>query len=300
MKKFFKDNKIYIIIGIVAIALICALGINLNRVRADSGWDTSYDSGGWDIGGGGDYGGGWDSSDSWSSGGSSGGYSSGDPSSFIFVLFLFIIFIVILSMLSEASHKGGSRTKNLVMRADISEDRIKELLPDETLGSLKHMAFEKFIQIQNAWMDFDNDKLRELCTDELYNTYVADLDVLKIKNGKNIMSDFDQEEIKIVDIKNENDIVTVTVYLRVNFYDYVINEKDQTVIRGNKTYKITNNYNMDFVRVKKKPKKEIRCPNCGAEVKAVTSGKCEYCGSTIVVNANEFVLSKKTNINSKM
>jgi predicted lipid-binding transport protein (Tim44 family) len=159
------------------------------------------------------------------------------------------------------------------------------------------MAFENFVAIQNAWMEFDYDKLRELCTDELYNTYTSQLDTLKIKNGKNVMSDFDQEEIKIMGIKKQDKLVTVEVYLRITFYDYVINQKSKEVIRGTKDHKLTNNYEMQFVRKQDNSKKKTKCPNCGAEIDTVTSTKCEYCGSTIVVDANEFVLSKKTNIN---
>ena len=40
-----------------------------------------------------------------------------------------------------------------------------------------------------------------------------------------------------------------------------------------------------------------KCPHCGAPVEFVTSGKCEYCNSTIVKKASKFVLSKKTNVN---
>ena len=304
MKKFFKKNWEYLLIGIVGLVVIgaVALGGNLNNARADSGWDSSYDSGGssssssssWSSGGGSH------SSSSWSSGSSSGSYSSssGSVGSAIFTLIVWvIIIIVIISIVNSRSTASGSATKNVVLREDIDESRIKELLPNETLGSLKHMAFEKFVDIQNAWMEFDYDKLRELCSDELYNTYESQLESLKLKNGKNIMTAFDNEEIKIIDIKKENKIITVSVYLRVTFYDYVINNKTKEVIRGTKDHTLTNNYEMQFVREENDKKKEVKCPNCGAKVKAVTSGKCEYCGSTVVVDANEFVLSKKTNIN---
>ncbi len=298
MKNFLKQKWQYVLAAFIAIFAVSAYiyGVNFSSVRADSGWDSSYDGGG---------GGSWSSSSSssdwssssWSSSSSSSS-SSGDPGDAFATLVFFIIIIVIVYIISRASAKNaGSATKNAVMRADISEDEIKKLLPNETLGSLKHMAFENFVAIQNAWMEFDYDKLRELCTDELYNTYTSQLDTLKIKNGKNVMSDFDQEEIKIIGIKKQDKLVTVEVYLRITFYDYVINQKSKEVIRGTKDHKLTNNYEMQFVRKQDNSKKKTKCPNCGAEIDTVTSTKCEYCGSTIVVDANEFVLSKKTNIN---
>ncbi len=301
MKKFFKNNWQYLLIGLVGVLIISAVsfGFDLKKVRTDSGWDSSYDSGGssssWDSGGSS-----WSSGDSWSSsdyGSSSGSYSGSAGDALITLIFWVIIIIIIVAVSNSRNSNNTSSTKKVSMRADISDDLIKELLPNESLGSLKHMAFQKFVDIQNAWMEFDYDKLRELCTDELYNSYVSQLDTLKLKNGKNIMTAFDQEEIRIINIKKEAKLITVEVYLRVTFYDYVINNKTKEVIRGTKDRPLTNNYEMQFVRKQDSSKKTHKCPNCGAEIKAVTSSKCEYCGSTIVVEATDFVLSKKTNIN---
>ena len=303
MKKFFKNNWQYLLIGLVGVLIISAVsfGFDLKKVRTDSGWDSSYDSGGgsssssWDSGGSS-----WSSGDSWSSsdyGSSSGSYSGSAGDAMITLIFWIIIIIIIVAVSNSRNSNNTSSTKKVSMRADISEDLIKELLPNESLGSLKHMAFQKFVDIQNAWMEFDYDKLRELCTDELYNSYVSQLDTLKLKNGKNIMTAFDQEEIRIINIKKEAKLITVEVYLRVTFYDYVINNKTKEVIRGTKDHTLTNNYEMQFVRKVDNTKKKHKCPNCGAEIETVTSTKCEYCGSDIVVDATEFVLSKKTNIN---
>lgn len=296
MKKQFKKNWHIILASIIGIVALCAYayGVNFNNVRADSGWDSGYSGGGssssssWSSGG-----------SSWSSGGSSwssrsssssGSYSSdGDALSFI----IFIVFVLVIIYIISSNKHSVSSSENVVRRADISLDELKAILPDEDLGTLKHMAYEKFVEIQNAWMDFKYDDLKKLCTDELANSYIAQLDTLKIKNGKNVMSDFVQQEIKIIGIKKEGKMVTVSVYLRVSFYDYVINEKTNDVIRGNKSSKLTNSYELQFVRKLDNKKKEVVCPNCGAKYKTVVSVKCEYCGSTIVVDANEFVLSKK-------
>ena len=54
---------------------------------------------------------------------------------------------------------------------------------------------------------------------------------------------------------------------------------------------------MTFV-IKKGDAKSIKnCPSCGAPFEHNASGICEYCGSTIIKEADELVLSKKTNIN---
>ncbi len=51
-------------------------------------------------------------------------------------------------------------------------------------------------------------------------------------------------------------------------------------------------YILEFILGKER-KESVKCPNCGAPVNTVTSKECEYCGSTIVFDSNDFVLSKK-------
>lgn len=274
----------------------------LSSVRADSGWDSGY-SGGSSGGGGSSSGGGSSigssSSSRWSTGGSSrdrdSGYSSDESDAVFLVIFIIFLVIIVVGILGKDKNDNTYKINDNAQRyPDISENEIKTYLPDHTLGSLKHMAYQKFIEIQNAWMNFEYDRLRELCTDELYNTYKAQLEVLKMKDQKNIMTNFNLQEIRIIEIFATSEIISVGVYLRVSFYDYVINCKTNEEVQGTKDTMITNNYKMKYV-VSRNRKVIDKCPNCGAPVDAVTSKECEYCGSTIVFDSKDFVLSKKTN-----
>ena len=103
--------------------------------------------------------------------------------------------------------------------------------------------------------------------------------------------------MKITNITSENNVVSLTVYAEIRFHDYVINTKTNEVTRGSKDRLMTNHYLMTFV-IKKGDAKSIKnCPSCGAPFEHNASGICEYCGSTIIKEADELVLSKKTNIN---
>ena len=294
MKNFFKRFLLFLLIILPFMSLVV--------VKADSGWDSSYDSHSSSS---------HSSSGGYSSHSSSGGYSSHSSSSssyssssdgegsfgyLLFMVIFIVIIVVVVTALDKGKGKGNNNTVSSIYK-DITEEELKKWLPNMTLDYVKQTAYDKFVKIQNAWMNFDNDKLRELCTDELYNTYVADLDVLKLKNGQNIMSDFTLEDCKVTGIKEENGNLTIMVYMRVSFKDYVINQKTKAVIRGTSSSKITNNYMMTFVRITDDTKKIDKCPNCGAKINDVASNKCEYCGSIIVKDSGVFVLSKKTNIN---
>ena len=265
----------------------------IRNVFADSGWDSSYDSGS-----------SWSSSDSWSSSSSwDSDYSYGSSSSsggdlsageaFIIAIFLIggmVVFAILILKNTDSSTTNDAYS----YYKDISLEDLQKVLPNETLEDLKLKLYQKFKDIQDAWENFNYDTLREMCTDELAESYISQLDTLKLKNGKNVMSDFNPIDIKITSAKLDNDLISVVVYANITFYDYVINDKTGEVIRGNKSRKVNNHYLMTFVVANESITK---CPGCGAELKMNTSGVCEYCRMKIVKNASDFVLSKKTNIN---
>lgn len=271
--------------------------LNPSLVKADSGWDSSYDSGGSSDFGGSDS---WSSSDSSWSSSSGGSYSSSGNASPATIVFLFIIIVIVIYIISKKGPKGGIPTGGSSKSAnypEASDDKVAKIGLDRY--SFKSVAYQIYLDIQNAWMNFDYEALRKYTTDEIYNTYVMDLDALKLKHNQNKMSDFDLKEIKIVDVREENKIISIDVYLNVEMYDYVI-DKDNIVVRGDDDHKINIEYIITFVKENATlEEEEVRCPNCGAKVKAVTGGKCSYCGSVIVVNPRDYVMSKKTCINQR-
>ena len=254
MKKKFKS--------LICILLCIFAVVTTLNVKADSGWDSSYDSGGssWSS-----------SSSSWSS---SSDYSSSysgeaDAGDIIFIVLAIFIFAIIIIAFGS---KGTKTSTNSYHYNDISLEDLQKYLPGKTLEQVKKDVFARFVNIQDAWMNFDYDALRECCTDELYNTYVSQLETLKLKNGQNIMSDYQNLDMKITNITSENNVVSLTVYAEIRFHDYVINAKTNEVTRGSKDRLMTNHYLMTFV-IKKGDAKSIKnCPSCGAPFEHNASG----------------------------
>ena len=149
--------------------------------------------------------------------------------------------------------------------------------------------YNDYLIIQKAWSDFDYDTLRNKLTDELYNQYLMQLDTLKLKNQKNIISDFDYELLRILDANNENGQVTVKIKLVCNFYDYI--EQNGVIIRGKNDIKAKVYYELTFVCNMENDL--AKCPNCGAELNNNASKVCEYCRSLITVVSSNWVMSKK-------
>lgn len=292
-------NKIKkILLSIVLITL--SFNFINTPVKADSGWDYDYDSGGsWDSGS--DWDSGWDSDydSSWSGGsyyGSSDGSISGGISAIVIAVVIIIIVFSITNNKNKpnSGSKGGSRITKSNNYQDIDVSKITEVDPKLNITDFKTKAFNIYKDLQTAWMNFDTDTIRKLTTDEVYNMYSSQLETLKLKKQKNIMKDITLEEVKITDIKKVNNIITTTVYLRVKCYDYVIKETTGETVRGKNNQKVIIEYILSFVKSSLNNKAEEKCPNCGASVDINSSAKCPYCDSTLVKDSADYAMSKKT------
>ena len=283
MKK--RERVIFIIL------LLLCLFFPIHRLSADSGWDGGYDSGGssdWGSSSS-DWGSSssdWDSSD-WSSSG--GSYSSGslDP----FMVMAIIAFIVIIFVISNKTSQRAmvqSTTLGRVNPYDVN--KVKAVLTDFDEDKFKEKAYELYQEIQVAWMDFDKDSIRKCVTDELYNTYSAQLSTLKIKNQKNIMKDFKLLNSSIIGMEIKEKMVSLTIKMKVECYDYVVDKEGKT-LRGNDKQKVIYEYVMTFNKgISNTPNK---CPNCNAPLDNVNSSKCPYCDSNIINESYDWVLAKK-------
>lgn len=290
------------LIGLV-ITLTLVLSAVTLTVKADSGWDTDYDSGSsWDSGGL------WDSSDSWdsdyshdsdySSHSSSSGSASTGVALLIIAMF-FIIFVVVVTKSSVPKRKGRVLpiTKEIDNYNRLSEEEANKVISNFNIEEFQFQAYQIFYDTQIAWMNFDYDKLKTLLTDELYNTYLMDLEALKIKKQQNTMKDFELVESKLINLKEENGTFVATVILEVKFYDYIEDINSHKILRGNPSKKIDNTY---IITLKKSKNIKLEnCPSCGAHIEQDGVVECKYCKAKIVNNEDDFIMSKKEKISQK-
>ena len=265
-------------INIIIISILLVLGsiLNVSSVKADSGFDFSYDS---------------SSSSDYDSGsyGSGRGSSSNDGASSMIATGLQIIYttIIVLGVLVIVYKIVGTRKALRDKDVEIYNELKKYNIDFEELT--KEFSND-YIKIQEAWSNFDYDTLKEYLTDELYNTYVTELETLKSKGEQNIMSHIDVEEIHLYECKEENGYLSVAALIDVTQCDYIVNTNGK-VVRGHKSDVHEVIYCLTFV----KPLNigSDICPNCGAKLDN-NSDKCPNCRSEIIRPKNKFVLSKKT------
>ena len=277
--------------------LLLSFGI-FTYAKADSGWDTSYDSGS-----------SWSSDSSWSSGSSwSSSYdndhdygshtsysgSQSNPVVVIITFFMLVVFILVFAYIFAKLEKiQSSRIPAKDIEDLITQDNFKDIDPSLTLEEFKQNAFDIFKSVQESWMNFDYDTLKTLVTDEMYNMYESQLKVLKLKHQKNIMKDIELVDTQVVYANlNRNSSIEVNLTMIIRMYDYVINETSNEVVRGDDKHKLEVEYNMTFVKSDKDVKLDT-CPNCGAKIEDETQDICLYCRSKLEKLSNKYVLSKK-------
>lgn len=275
---------------IIFIVLVClCLLFPIRPLSADSGWDGGYDSGGssWSSGSS-DWGSSssdWGSSSSYESGSYSG--DSLDPLALI-IAFAVIIFVFIITTRTSSRTMVASTTLGKLNPYD--KDKLQKFLPEFDEEEFREEAYELYKTIQTSWMDFDNETLKKCVTDELYNTYSAQLSTLKVKKQTNIMKDFKLLNSNIIGMEIKEKVVALTLKMKVECYDYVVDKEGKT-LRGNDKQKVIYEYAMTFNKgISDKPNK---CPNCNAPLENVNSSKCPYCGSNIINDSYDWVLAKK-------
>jgi len=330
--------------SLLVILLFISLSVfslkQIENIKADSGFDTSYDSGG--------------SFGSSSSSSSSYGDSTGVPIEdmtakdlIIFSLFLTVFhFVGIIAPISNKISKEDNKKEkklNLILlmiriilsillsiigcyllivdfllvftlvplvlilsnvklpikHKQITQDEVDKVIQNFDIEEFNFKAYQMFYDVQIAWMEFDYDKLKELLTDELYNTYYMQLETLKIKNQKNTMKDFELIDSKLVDLKEENDKYIAQVVLNVKFFDYIEDIKTNRVLRGTSRTKVDNTYILTFIKTKKESNNENICPQCGSSVKGNSTGICKYCKSKLINQTYDWVMAKKEIIKQK-
>lgn len=301
-------NKNKKVIVSVILLIIFVIGIGSITIKADSGWDSSYD-----------YGSSWDSGSSWSSGSSwdsdwdsgwdydydydSGSSShSGGSSSLggfaVFVLMAIVVSFIIYST-TEAEKARQKMLKSLNIKHFPSEEEesnrianeIKEFIPDFTLEQFKNEVFDTYQIIQEAWMNFDYETLKNRCTNELYNQYKSQLEALKQNEEQNIMEVLDQKNFYIRSYEKTDTEIFVKVRTTITCKDYIVDKNGNTT-RGNAN--TVNFYYYEMTLNKKINNVQNKCPSCGAELEETVKDKCPYCRNKIVYESNtNWILSRK-------
>ena len=305
MKRLKKILKI----SLIVVSIICMSIFICNytdKSNADAGYHSSYSSGGSSSSShssSSHSSSSSSSSSSRSSRSSSSSSSSSGGSSPAVALITFIIIMIIVIILERAKKKSGisynsnnTVTNNFVITNNNQAiNEIKKYVPKFDTNQFLSNGYNIFVRIEEAWMNFDLEKVRDCITDEMFNMYESQLTSMEMKGEQNIMKDFKLLNSAITDAKKQNNMLEVKTRYAIEFYDYIVNKDTQKVVRGNSNRKIKMVYEFTFIADVENAKLDT-CPNCGAPIDINAAEICKYCNSKIVNDSKNWVMSKKVSL----
>lgn len=215
----------------------------------------------------------------------------------IFSLFLLTSGIILRIILNKGNGENisnpiaGLLRKKKVVPFDVK--KINKVLPDFNPEEFKNKTYNIYMEIQKAWMNFDNLNLRNLVTDEMYNMYLDQLELFKINNKQNIIEFFNLSNFEIIGMDYDDKNISITANYEILCNDYIIDIDSKAVLKGSSNEKVVYLYEMVFVRSIIASDNNNFCPNCGAPTNNKASKKCNYCNSVIVSSNHDWVLSQK-------
>ena len=174
------------------------------------------------------------------------------------------------------------------------ENKVKQYIPNFNKKEFLDNGYKMYCDIQEAWMNFKLEDVRNLITDELFTMYESQLSTLEVKGEQNIMKDFVLKSSRLKDVAEQNGTITISTIYVIEFYDYIADVNTGKTIRGESKRKMRVTYEMKFQKSLDSVKID-RCPNCGAKIEEDSNGAaiCKYCGSKLVYDNMDWVLTDK-------
>lgn len=175
----------------------------------------------------------------------------------ILTALLGLIFIGIIIMIMPFIQKKQDKELENAKESDLDDENIKKIDSALDKDKLTEEIFNLYKKVETAKSKYKYDILKELLTDDLYKKEEEKLMAKKAEKIKIVKTNIKLHEIKILDIKKENDIETIQVYLHVSQYDYLLNHEKELIKGTDKdVYQIelylTIEKNIDKYSIKKK------------------------------------------------
>ena len=208
--------------------------------------------------------------------------------SIIYLLVFGLVVLLVTSLIPVSTFDRKPKSKF----NDLSKKKLAVLLPGENIEKIKDVAYEVFLKIEDAWMNFDYTTLEENCVDYLFKEYKFQLKNMKSHNEQNIVKDFKLFDYYLIDVEKIADDTVLTIIFDVNYDDYIIDTKTKEIIKGKNRKNRTVYYECKFI-YSGTSKSMIKCPKCGAKLDKKNKGKCKKCHNDIDLINTKLKLTRK-------
>lgn len=149
----------------------------------------------------------------------------------IMVLFIGLIFVGIIIMMIPVILKKEDKELSKAKDINLDNEQIKKIDNSLDKEALTEEIFNLYKKLETAKSKYKYDILKEILTKDLYTLEEEKLKTKKAEKIKIVKTNIKLHELRILDIKKEDNIETILAYLHVSQYDYALNSKKE-LIRG--------------------------------------------------------------------
>lgn len=177
-------------------------------------------------------------------GGGGGGGGRGGRGMYTFFLLILYPFILAWSVITTCFLLWKNWKSKAAIRS-ASKDPIWDF------NSIKARIEEVYFRVQDAWMERDQNLVKDCISPRLYQKHKLQTDMMIKKGTKNILEDVNLMSARIVevlDFKNDSKD-QFWIVLKGSMIDYTINESSKKTLRGSKTQTEKFSELWKFVRV---------------------------------------------------
>jgi predicted lipid-binding transport protein (Tim44 family) len=152
-----------------------------------------------------------------------------------------------------------------------------------------------YMALNRGWNASDPRLVRPWVSDGLFAYLEYWLDAYRAQKLQNLLENATLTNWTIARVTRDKHYDAVTVRLWATGNDYTVSVPDGRVVGGSKSRGRAYSEYWTLVRaagVRRAPRADLACPNCGAQLTAGMGGACEHCGAVVTRGDFDWVLSK--------
>ena len=217
----------------------------------------------------------------------------------LFIAGIVIFSIVIIVCIFLLIRMSSAETQFM----EVSNRYLKDIGKSYNKDTFAMEIYELYKEIMNGVQNERYEFLRDVLSDDIYNSYLRGIKASKDHQVKNIVADMKPIFSKLISLIVKGEMEIAKVWIRVSFLEYAIDTtplteeqkqvvKGERIVGGSKTNRLEKEYILTLVK-NHTPKESIACPACGHVTNVVLHNQCTRCGSSIANRRYHWVIIGK-------
>lgn len=209
-----------------------------------------------------------------------------------------IILFIIMKVLKNHTKKYPTNNRSVPVRTVSQKlfpiENYQQLDPSFSPEKMKRHIADIYVDFQYSWQRKDLSDVRQYMTDAFYAQMDRQLDNYRQNHQTNCVEDITVTRTELLGWKREGENIVMIAHLSADIIDYVIDDTNGELVRGSSSKRKSMRYEWTLVRPDSTAQSSNAphiCPNCGAKLDMNYSSVCEYCGSHITAQGEDWAVS---------